>query len=123
MPQGGIDGSEEPSAAAMRELAEETGTDKAEIIGQSSDWLTYTFPPELIGIVLKGRYRGQKQRWFAMRFLGTDSDFNIHASAGGHPPEFDDWRWASSGEVVESIVPFKRDVYNAVMHEFRTLLK
>jgi putative (di)nucleoside polyphosphate hydrolase len=118
MPQGGIDEAEEPSLAAYRELAEETGTGKAKIIAESAIWLDYDLPPHLLGIALKGKYRGQRQKWFAMRFHGDDADFNIHAPPGGHPPEFDDWRWARGGELLELIVPFKRNVYEAVLAEF-----
>jgi putative (di)nucleoside polyphosphate hydrolase len=119
MPQGGIDRGEDPARAALRELAEETGTDKAEIIGQASDWLSYDLPPERVGIALKGKYRGQKQLWFAMRFLGRDADFNILEPPGGHKPEFDDWRWADAEEVLDLIVGFKQPVYKAVFEQFR----
>lgn len=123
MPQGGIDAGENPADAARRELAEETGTGKAEILAQTGDWLTYDLPAELVGIALRGKYRGQKQIWFAMRFLGADADFNIHTPPGGHDPEFDDWRWARADDVVALITPFKRQVYIAVMHEFRSMLR
>ena len=123
MPQGGIDGEEAPGLAAFRELAEETGTDKAEIIGEARDWLHYDLPPALLGTALHGKYRGQKQKWFAMRFTGADTDFNIHNPPGGVEPEFEDWRWVSSGELPSLIVPFKRDVYEAVIDEFRALIR
>ncbi len=119
MPQGGIDSGEDPAEAALRELAEETGTGKAEIIGRTADWLTYDLPPERVGVALKGKYRGQKQIWFAMRFLGHDTDFNILEPPGGHKPEFDDWRWADADEVVDLIVGFKQPVYKAVFEQFR----
>ncbi len=122
MPQGGIDADEDPAIAAKRELAEETGTDKAEIIAETSLWHHYDLPAHLIGTALQGRYRGQRQKWFAMRFLGEDGDFNIHAPPGGHPPEFDEWRWASIDDVLDLIVPFKRPVYEAVLAEFRSLM-
>ena len=118
MPQGGIDKGEEPVEAARRELAEETGTDKAEIIAQCKDWLTYDLPDELIGRALKGKYRGQKQKWFAMRFKGTDADIDLNAH---NHPEFSRWRWADIDELVDLIVPFKRDIYRRLVEEFRPL--
>ena len=123
MPQGGIDKGEEPATAALRELAEETGTDKAEILARTREWLHYDLPPDIVGTALKGKYRGQKQKWFAMRFLGADADFNIHAPPGGHPPEFDSWRWTPTEELLRAIVPFKRSVYEAVVREFEQFLK
>lgn len=122
MPQGGIDRGEDPANAALRELAEETGTDKAEILGRTADWLFYDLPTERVGIALKGKYRGQKQIWFAMRFLGQDADFNILAPPGGHKPEFDDWRWANAEEVIDLIVDFKQPVYKAVFEQFGPFL-
>lgn len=119
MPQGGIDAGEDPRAAALRELKEETGTDKAEIVGETRDWLTYDLPPELAGETLwGGRYRGQKQKWFALRFHGTDADVNLTAH---QPPEFDDWKWVRLSEVVDLIIPFKRGVYEQVVKEFAGL--
>src|SRR5271156_5655928 len=118
MPQGGIDPGEEPRATAMRELAEEVGTDKAEIIAESRDWLSYDLPPELADVVWKGRYRGQRQKWFAMRFLGQDSDIDL---ATGHP-EFEAWRWMPADQLLGLIVPFKRALYEQVMAEFRRWL-
>jgi putative (di)nucleoside polyphosphate hydrolase len=123
MPQGGIDEAEAPDLAAFRELAEETGTDKAEIIGEARDWLHYDLPPEMLGIALHGKYRGQSQKWFAMRFTGADADFNIHNPPGGFEPEFEAWRWARSDELPGLIVPFKRNVYEAVIDEFRGLIQ
>ncbi len=123
MPQGGIDENEDPAVAALRELAEETGTDKAQILAQSPRWLNYDLPAHLIGLALGGKYRGQTQKWFAMRFLGSDDDFNIHAPPGGYVPEFDAWRWCAAEEVLRGIVPFKRTVYEAVVEEFSPLLR
>jgi putative (di)nucleoside polyphosphate hydrolase len=123
MPQGGIDPDEDPAKAAIRELAEETGTDKAEIISEAAVWHHYDLPVDMLGVALKGQYRGQRQKWFAMRFTGADSDFNIHAPAGGHEPEFDEWRWADADEVLGLIIPFKRSVYQSVLEEFGPLLK
>ena len=94
LPQGGIDPDEDPRAAVLRELAEEIGTDRAEIIGEHPEWLTYDLPPELVGVALGGRYRGQTQRWFALRFTGEDSDIRLDADPD---PEFDAWRWADAG--------------------------
>ena len=118
MPQGGIDPGETPRDAALRELKEETGTNQAEILAEAADWYRYDLPPELAGRVWKGRFRGQAQKWFAFRFTGRDSDFDLAA----HDQEFDAWRWASRDEVLESIVPFKRPVYQAVLEEFAAYL-
>ncbi|PWR21702.1 RNA pyrophosphohydrolase [Zavarzinia compransoris] len=117
MPQGGIDKGEEPAEAAFRELGEETGTTKAEIIAESADWLTYDLPAELVPQVWKGRYRGQRQKWYAMRFTGTDADINIET----RHPEFAAWRWAPHRDLPGLIVPFKRALYEAVVAEFAPL--
>lgn len=119
MPQGGIDPGETPRQAAQRELKEEVGTDRAEIIAETKDWLRYELPPELRGGVWGGRYRGQEQKWFALRFLGSDSDINIAT----HEPEFDAWRWLPPADLLRGIVPFKRALYEAVLHEFAALLQ
>ncbi len=121
MPQGGIDAGEDPALAALRELAEETGTNNAEIIAASQTWHHYDLPED--SHALKGKYRGQKQKWFAMRFLGSDQDFNIHHPPGCHEAEFDAWRWAEAAEVLRLIVAFKRPLYEAVVAEFRSLLR
>ncbi len=118
MPQGGVDAGESPRAAALRELAEEIGTDKAEILAESRDWLRYEFPAELGGRVWDGRYRGQELKWFALRFLGNDGDIDIAT----HELEFDAWRWLPPAELVGLIVPFKRALYEAVLREFAPLL-
>lgn len=120
MPQGGIDPGETPRQAALRELQEETGVPSSlvEILAETSGWLLYDLPPELVGKVWKGRYRGQKQKWVLMRFLGTDTDVNIETEH----PEFSEWHWLPSERLVESIVPFKRTVYAQVLDEFSPFL-
>jgi putative (di)nucleoside polyphosphate hydrolase len=113
MPQGGIDEGEDPRVAAMRELAEETGVMRAVIVAETESWLTYDFPPELRANVWKGKYKGQRQKWFALRHLGTDADIDLD----GHEAEFDSWRWAALDELETLIVPFKRELYRAVVAE------
>ena len=116
MPQGGIDEGETPREAALRELEEEIGTTKVELIGETRGWFRYDLPPELQGRLWGGRWRGQRQKWFAMRFTGADSDINI---ATAHP-EFSAWRWVEPGEVPRLIIPFKRAIYESVLEEFRS---
>jgi len=118
MPQGGIDPGEAPIDTAFRELAEETGITKATLLAEANEWLYYDLPDELIGTIWKGRYAGQRQKWFAMRFTGTEADINI---ATAHP-EFRSWRWSTVTELSDLIVPFKRDLYEAVLAEFAGLL-
>ena len=115
MPQGGIDEGEDPKAAALRELYEETGMRTVEVLGQTENWLTYDLPPHLVGKAWGGRYRGQKQLWFAVRFLGTDDEIQIDPPPGGHSTEFDRWRWAHVTELLDIVAPFKRDVYGEVV--------
>lgn len=119
MPQGGIDAGEDPAAAARRELYEETRIRSAQIIAEHRKWLNYDLPVELIGKKWGGKYRGQTQKWFAMRFLGDDSEVDI--SPVDHEIEFDDWRWAKRSELMDLIVPFKREVYRAVLDELGPL--
>ena len=119
MPQGGIDAGEAPAAAALRELAEETGMRTAHILAESRKWHAYDLPAELVGRVWGGKYRGQTQKWFAIRFDGLDSEIDI--APPGHEPEFEAWRWAPLDDVLGLIVPFKRQVYGAVIAEFRGL--
>lgn len=117
MPQGGIDKGESPREAARRELKEEIGTDKAEFLAESRNWLTYDFPPALRER-FRGRFAGQQQKWFAMRFTGTDADIDLDTDH----PEFKAWKWAAPEELPRLIVPFKRQVYVDVLEEFRELL-
>ena len=119
MPQGGIDAGEEPRQAVLRELKEETGTDKAKIIGEMDHWLTYDLPAHLLGIAFHGKYRGQRQKWFALRFQGEDGDIDLYA----HEPEFAEWKWVDLEALPGLIVPFKRDTYAAVIQAFRGLAK
>ncbi len=121
MPQGGIDQDENPRLAAERELFEETGIRSVSLLAQTPDWLTYELPPELVGIALKGKYRGQKQMWFAFRFLGEDSEVQIDPPPGGHTAEFDQWGWKTMDEALDLVVPFKREVYERVIAGFRHL--
>ncbi len=121
MPQGGIDEGEEPLAAAKRELWEETGMTAVTLLGQTEDWLTYDLPSDLIGVALRGKWRGQKQRWFVFRFEGDESDINITHPPDGAPVEFDRWEWVNMDEVAQRIVAFKRDVYEQVIKQFSKL--
>ena len=114
-PQGGIDSGESPETAALRELAEETGTDRAVVVEAMGDWLTYDLPGDLAARMWGGRYRGQAQQWFLARFTGEDGDIDIGA---GRPPEFDAWRWMPLSDVAAQIVPFKREIYAALVTAF-----
>jgi putative (di)nucleoside polyphosphate hydrolase len=117
MPQGGIDSGETPGEAAMRELEEEIGTNKAVILREHPDWLCYDLPQHLLGVALHGRYRGQRQKWIAMRFTGEDSDINVATAE----PEFAAWKWLAIEALPRLIVPFKRDTYTKVIADFRDL--
>lgn len=116
-PQGGIDDGETPRQAALRELGEEIGTDKADIIAETPDWLSYDLPANLVGKVWGGKYRGQRQKWFALKFLGQDDDIDLD----GPHPEFDAWRWVRLADTPDLIVPFKRGIYHDVVAAFRHL--
>jgi len=118
MPQGGIDKGEDPRAAALRELAEEIGTDKAEIVAETPDWVRYDLPPDLAARMWKGKYRGQEQKWFLMRFLGTDADIDLEA----HHPEFSAWKWLPFRELPNVIVGFKRGIYEQVVAAFAPIV-
>lgn len=122
MPQGGLDEGEEPEEAARRELFEETGVRSISFIARAKDWLRYDLPQELIGVAWEGRFRGQKQMWFAARFEGPESEIDL-APRHGHEPEFDAWQWVRVEELPLLIVPFKRAVYERVVEEFAPLLK
>jgi putative (di)nucleoside polyphosphate hydrolase len=115
LPQGGIDEGEDPGVAVFRELEEEIGTRKAVVLGEHPDWLTYDLPPDLLGIAWRGRYRGQRQRWFAMRFTGEDGDIRLDLDPH---PEFDAWRWVGLSELPALAVPFKRSIYEILTESF-----
>ncbi len=117
LPQGGIDEGEAPSAAAFRELEEEIGTAKAEILAQTREWISYDLPAALVPKVWNGRFRGQTQMWFAMRFLGRDVDIDIDT----HHPEFDAWKWSPIESLPEMIVPFKQALYVELVRQFKPL--
>ena len=117
LPQGGIDENEDPQGAILRELAEEIGTDRATIIGEHPEWQTYDLPPHLIGVALRGRYRGQRQRWFALRFTGSDADIRLDADPH---PEFDAWQWVPLAALTGLAVPFKREIYQVLARSFAT---
>ena len=116
MPQCGVDKGEEPREAALRELWEETGVtaDLVEIVAETADWLPYELPHDLVPQIWKGRYRGQEQKWFLMRFHGQDDQINIQTEH----PEFSAWRWQPTDQLVDKIVPFKREVYIRVLEVF-----
>ncbi|WP_373084331.1 RNA pyrophosphohydrolase [Sneathiella sp.] len=115
MPQGGIDPDEDPLEAAYRELEEEIGTRNVTLLHRLDNWLTYDLPDNLVGKIWKGRYCGQQQKWFLFRFLGDDGEINIKTVH----PEFSEWKWADINDLVHLIVPFKRDLYETIVREFK----
>jgi putative (di)nucleoside polyphosphate hydrolase len=115
LPQGGMDEGEDPAVAVFRELEEEIGTARAEILAEHPRWLTYDLPPELLGKALGGRYRGQRQKWFALRFTGTEADIRLDLDPH---PEFDAWRWVRLAELPGLAVAFKRAIYDDLAREF-----
>ena len=115
LPQGGIDDGETAEQAAWRELHEEVGTDRAELLAVSTDWLSYDLPSDLSRQTWQGRFRGQTQRWFAFRFTGDDKDIDLNA----HKAEFEAWRWADIAELSGLVVDFKRDIYRKIVMEFK----
>jgi len=119
MPQGGIDDGEDPYAGALRELYEETSIQSVEKLGEVPEWLVYDIPRDIVGEAWQGIFRGQKQKWFALRFTGDDSEIDIATPGGGHhKPEFTDWRWVEMKSVPDLVVPFKRDIYEQVVAAF-----
>ncbi|GIK81218.1 MAG: RNA pyrophosphohydrolase [Alphaproteobacteria bacterium] len=123
MPQGGIDEGEDAWPAALRELYEETNVRSVEKLGEIGEWLTYDIPRDIVGQAWKGRYRGQKQKWFALRFTGNDSEIDIaHPGGGHHKPEFIAWRWEPVANLARLIIPFKRPVYEEVVKAFAHLV-
>jgi putative (di)nucleoside polyphosphate hydrolase len=123
MPQGGVDPGEDPWPAALRELREETNIRSVEKLGEIAEWLSYDIPRDIVGQAWKGKYRGQTQKWFAVRFTGNEDEIDIAHPAGGHKPEFSDWRWERMEKLPALIIPFKRPVYEQVVKEFAKLAK
>lgn len=115
MPQGGIDAGESPRAAVLREVAEEIGTDRVDILGEAPGWLAYDFPADIAGRAWGGRFRGQRQKWFALRFHGSDADIDLAAHG---EPEFDSWKWVPLDSLPDAIVEFKRPLYRTLVAAF-----
>ena len=119
MPQGGVDEGEEPYPAALRELYEETNIRSVKRLAEIAEWISYDIPREIVGQAWKGKYRGQTQKWFALRFTGEDAEIDIaHPAGGAHKPEFIAWRWEPMKNLPALVVPFKRRTYERVMAEF-----
>ncbi len=124
MPQGGIDEGEDPYKGALRELYEESNIKSVEKLGEIDDWLYYDIPRDIVGQAWGGKYRGQKQKWYALRFTGPDSEIDIvHPGGGHHEPEFVDWRWEKMSALPGIVVPFKRPTYERVVKEFEKFAK
>ena len=121
MPQGGIDPGEDPWPAALRELREETNIRSVEKLAESRDWISYDLPLVVAAQAWGGRYRGQTQKWYALRFVGSDSEIDI-ANPDGHQPEFFQWKWEPAQNLPDLIIPFKRQVYERVLAEFRPFI-
>jgi putative (di)nucleoside polyphosphate hydrolase len=121
MPQGGLDPGEEPYRAALRELAEETNIVSVERLAEAPEWFAYDLPPEVAAHAWGGRYRGQKQKWYALRFTGPESEIDVAHPPGGHEPEFSEWRWEPMRNLPDLIIPFKRTVYERVVATFKHL--
>jgi len=119
MPQGGIDAGEEPRDTLLRELEEEIGTRKVKVLREHPEWLLYDLPPQLVGVAWEGRYRGQKLKWFAVRFMGADAEINLKTPH----QEFSDWKWADIDDLLRLIVPFKRETYAKVIEAFADLAR
>lgn len=121
MPQGGVDPGEDPYRAALRELNEETSIRSVELLAESREWFAYDLPPPVAAKAWGGRYRGQTQKWFALRFTGNESEIDVEHPAGGHEPEFAEWRWEPMKNLPALAIPFKRKVYQKVIAEFAHL--
>ena len=123
MPQGGVDAGEDIFRAALRELREETNISSVELLAESSGWFAYDLPSEVAASAWNGRYRGQTQKWYALRFTGDESEIDVAHPAGGHEPEFAEWRWEPMHNLPDLIIPFKRQVYEKVVAEFAHLAR
>ncbi|HYS49862.1 MAG TPA: RNA pyrophosphohydrolase [Xanthobacteraceae bacterium] len=118
MPQGGLDPGEDPYKAALRELAEETNITSVELLAEAREWFAYDLPPEVAAHAWGGRFRGQTQKWYALRFTGEESEIDVAHPAGGHEPEFVEWRWEEARNLPDLVIPFKRKTYERVVAEF-----
>jgi len=116
MPQGGIDDGETPKQAMVRELAEEVGIKKNyKILNETEDWYSYNLPSELVNVIWKGKYVGQKQKWFLCKFFGNDMEIKLDA----HTPEFEDWKWIEPGQAMNNVIPFKKELYANILESFK----